>query len=184
MASQRRLLELLLAGQLPFIETDQGALSETSAILEYLEETQPTPSLYPSDPFERAKVREVIKILELYIELASRRHYPHVFFKEARNEAAVAEVRPVVENALAALGQVCSFSPYLCGSEFTYADIVAHNAFGYPGMALQAIYDGWEISAEVPGLKQSLEATDTREATKRVDADQQAALQAFMAELG
>ena len=171
-------------GKMPFLETDAGCLSETSAILDYLEETHPSPALYPIDPFARAKVREVMRVLEHYIELAGRRHYRHVFFKESKSEAAVEEVKPVVENALAALAQLGAFKPYLCGSEFTYADIVAHNTFGYAGLAMKAIYDGWDIAAAVPGLAASLAATNERDATKKVDADQQAALKAFMAEQG
>lgn len=171
-------------GKMPFVETEHGYLSETSAILEYLEETHPVPALYPVDPFARAKVREVVRILEHYVELAGRRHFPFVFFKQPQSQAAVEEVRPVVENALTALGKLCAFKPYLCGSEFTYADIVAHNTFGYAGMAMKAVYDGWDIVAAVPGLAASLEATSAREATQKVDADQQAALQAFMAEQG
>lgn len=171
-------------GKMPFIATEQGYLSETGAILEFLEETHPSPALYPVDAFARAKVREVMRILELYIELAGRRLYPAVFFKEPRSEAAVQEVRPVVENGLAALGQLAAFKPYFCGSEFTYADIVAHNSFGYSGIALKTIYDGFDIAAAVPGLAASLQATNEREATKKVDADQQAALRAFLAEQG
>jgi glutathione S-transferase len=169
-------------GKMPFLETEHGCLSETSAILEYLEETHPSPALYPVDAFARAKVREIMRILELYIELAARRHYPSVFFKEPKSEAAVQEVRPVVENALAALGQLGVFKPYVCGSEFSYADIVAHNTFGYAGMVMKTIYGGWDIVAAVPGLGASLQATSARDAAKKVDADQQAALRAFMAE--
>ena len=112
-------------GKMPFIETEHGYLSESGAILEYLEDIQPTPALYPVDPWARAKVSgSVPGSSEHYIELAGRRHYGHVFFQEGKNAAAVDEVRPVVENALAALQQLGSFKPYFCGSEFTIADIV------------------------------------------------------------
>ena len=170
-------------GKMPFIETDGGALCETSVILDYLEAIKPSPSLYPSDPFAKAKTQEIMRILEHYIELAGRRHYGHVFFKGPKSEAAVEEVRPVLENGLGSLKQLCSFGPYLTGTDFTYADIVAHNTFGYANMATQAIYD-WDIVGEVPGLGESLAETNAREATKKVDADQAVALEAFMAEMG
>ncbi len=167
-------------GKMPFIETEAGCLSETSVILDYLEATKPLPALYPGDAFAKAKTQEVMRIVEHYIELAARRHYGHVFFKAPKSDAAVEEVRPVMENGLAALQQLCAFGPYLMGKEFTYADIVAHNSFGYANMVTQAIYD-WDIVAAVPGLGDALAATAARAATKQVDADQQAALQAFMA---
>jgi hypothetical protein len=69
----------------------------------------------------------------------------------------------------------------LTGSDFTYADIVAHNTFGYANMVTQGMYDGWDIVAEVPGLGDALAAIAARETTKKVDAAQQAALQEFMA---
>jgi glutathione S-transferase len=170
-------------GKMPFIETDGGALCETSVILDYLEAIKPSPSLYPSDLFAKAKTQEIMRILEHYVELAGRRHYGHVFFKGPKSEAAVEEARPVLENGLGSLKQLCSFGPYLTGADFTYADIVAHNTFGYANMATQAIYD-WDIIGEVPGLGESLAATNAREATKKVDADQAVALEAFMAEMG
>tara|TARA_R110002096_G_scaffold22675_8_gene72705 strand:- start:1167 stop:1814 length:648 start_codon:yes stop_codon:yes gene_type:complete len=167
-------------GKMPFIETEAGCLAETSVILDYLEAIKPLPALYPGDAFAKAKTQEVMRIVEHYIELAARRHYGHVFFKAPKSDAAVAEVRPVIENGLTALQQLCAFGPYLMGKEFTYADIVAHNSFGYANMVTQAIYD-WDIVAAVPGLDDALAATAARASTKRVDADQQAALQAFMA---
>ena len=61
--------------KVPSLETDQGFLSETDVILDYLEDLGTGPSFYPTDPFERAKVRELIKYIELYIELPARRLY-------------------------------------------------------------------------------------------------------------
>jgi len=166
-------------GKMPFIETDAGSLCETSVILDYLEAIHPTNSLYPTDPFEKAKTQEIMRVLEHYIELAGRRHFAHVFFKGPKSEAAVEEVRPIIENGLAALRQLCSLGPYFCGANFGYADIVAHSSFGYANMATQAVY-GWDITAEIPGLADSLAATDARESTKKVDADLAAAMKAFM----
>lgn len=168
-------------GKVPCIQTPQGFLSETAAILDYLEESHPEPRLLPTDAFARAKVREVMRGLELYIELQARRHFRHVFFGEAKSQPAVEEVRPVVENGLRALRQLAGKGPWLCGEQFTLADIVAYHTFGYAAMAMNAIY-GWDIVAEVPGLKETLARIAERPAAKRVDADQQAALQAFMAQ--
>jgi maleylpyruvate isomerase len=44
-------------GLVPFLETEQGGIGQSLAILEYLEEQYPTPALLPADPFLRAKVR-------------------------------------------------------------------------------------------------------------------------------
>ena len=52
-------------GKIPCIETAHGFLSETHAILDYLEDIAPLPALLPRDPFARAKVRELVQSLEL-----------------------------------------------------------------------------------------------------------------------
>ncbi|MNS81129.1 Maleylpyruvate isomerase [compost metagenome] len=47
-------------GLLPSFVTDDGAvLTQSLAIIEYLDETSPAPSLLPVDPVQRAKVRAV-----------------------------------------------------------------------------------------------------------------------------
>jgi maleylpyruvate isomerase len=47
-------------GLLPAFVTDDGAvLTQSLAIIEYLDETSPAPSLLPADPVQRARVRAV-----------------------------------------------------------------------------------------------------------------------------
>mgnify|MGYP001440979327 FL=1 len=47
-------------GLVPVLELDDGTiLTQSLAILEWLEETRPTPPLLPADPIERAKARAV-----------------------------------------------------------------------------------------------------------------------------
>ena len=67
-------------GKIPCIETSDGFLSESGAIMEYLEDTHPAKALLPNNAYTKAKVRELNKVLELYIELAPRRHLGSVFF--------------------------------------------------------------------------------------------------------
>ena len=68
-------------GKVPFLELDGGRrLSESQVICDYLEDAYPQKPLYPRDPFERAKVRELDVYLELHLELVVRRLYPSVFF--------------------------------------------------------------------------------------------------------
>jgi glutathione S-transferase len=168
-------------GKVPCIETEQGYLSETAAILDYLEDVKPTPRMYPADPFARAKTREVIRIVELYVELAARRHFQHLFFGAPRNEAAFEEVKPVIEKGVAALSQLVNCKPFLCGSDLTYADVYAYCTFPYANMVTTKVYN-WDIIAAIPGLKDALAAVGARPSAKKVDADQQAALAAFMAQ--
>lgn len=46
-------------GLVPALETAQGNISQSLAIIEYLEECYPQPPLLPADAFDRAKVRSL-----------------------------------------------------------------------------------------------------------------------------
>lgn len=164
-------------GKVPCLETDKGFLAETSVILEYIEATSANPALLPADAYAAAKVREVMKVLELYIELPARRHYGELFFGGPRNQAAFDEAKPVMENGVNALQALCSFKPFLCGN-FSFADIMAAHIFIYAQPVAQAIY-GWDLIAAVPGLAAALDATNARTAGAKVMADQQVALKAM-----
>lgn len=167
-------------GKVPCLETDKGFLSETNVMLDCIEASQPQPPLLPADAFGAAKVREVMKVLELYIELPARRHYGELFFSGPRNAAAFEEAKPVMENGVRALKQLCTFKPFLCGA-FGLADIVAAHTFIYAAPVAQAVY-GWNIVADIPGLQAALDATNARAAGAKVLADQQAGLQALQAQ--
>lgn len=166
-------------GKVPCIETSDGFLSESSAIMEYLEATHPAKALFPKDAYASAKVRELNKVLELYIELAARRHLGSVFFGAPRSAEATEEVRPMIEKGLAAVKQLGSFDPYFTGSDFTYADIFGFYTFGLANMLTQAVYQ-WDIVAEIPGLGATLELIGSRDTTQSVNAAMQAAMDAFM----
>lgn len=54
-------------GLVPTLETPQGPLSQSLAILEWLDDTHPEPPLLPSDPWERARVRSLAHAIALDI---------------------------------------------------------------------------------------------------------------------
>jgi len=54
-------------GLVPTLETPQGPLSQSLAILEWLDETHPEPPLLPADPWERARVRSLAHAIALDI---------------------------------------------------------------------------------------------------------------------
>ncbi|MBL91164.1 MAG: maleylacetoacetate isomerase [Myxococcales bacterium] len=49
--------------EVPVLSSGQGDLAQSMAILEYLEEVQPKPSLLPTDPFLRARVRQLAEVI-------------------------------------------------------------------------------------------------------------------------
>ncbi|KAH8382499.1 hypothetical protein KR009_003901 [Drosophila setifemur] len=47
----------------PALQIDGHTLRDSVAIMHYLEETRPEPSLLPQDPAQRAKVREIVELI-------------------------------------------------------------------------------------------------------------------------
>ncbi len=50
-------------GLVPALQTDDSVLIQSPAIIEWLEETHPTPALLPTDPLDRARVRALAAIV-------------------------------------------------------------------------------------------------------------------------
>lgn len=55
--------ELNPMGQLPALETKDGVLNQSMAILQYLDEINPSPKLFPNDAFQKAEVIEICEIV-------------------------------------------------------------------------------------------------------------------------
>lgn len=166
-------------GKVPCLETAQGVFSESQVMLDYLEDVQPEPRLYPADAFARAKVRELLRVIELYLELPARRLYPEAFFGGSVSEQTKAEVRPALEKGVAALGRLASFSPYIAGDSYTAADIAAVIHLPLVRDVGKRIY-GEELLAPLPGLRDYLQRIRERPALQRVFADYKASLESFM----
>ena len=124
-------------GKVPWLAIDGISLSETNVIFDYLEEIKPEPALYPADPFARAKTKEIVRVVENYVDLPARRHIGTVYFGGPVDDVAFTEARPALENGLKALSGVASFAPYIAGDTFTYADISAY----FPDPIRQFTYD-------------------------------------------
>src|SRR5687768_16555518 len=56
-------------GKVPCLQTAEGWISESRAIIEYLERAYPERPLFPSTPFAIAKQNELTQVIDLYLEL-------------------------------------------------------------------------------------------------------------------
>jgi len=167
-------------GKVPAITTADGLnIAESSVICDYLEETYPSNTLYPEDSAERAFVRQIMKISELYFELPSRRFIPYVFSGAKVPETTKAEVRQVLTRGVTALSSVCKFSPWIAGEQFTMADIYVYyvntivSAFGSSQL-------DWDVLAQVPGMKEWNESMSQLAITQGIEADRQSNMAEFM----
>jgi glutathione S-transferase len=73
-------------GKVPCLETEHGSLTETNVIIDYLDDLGEGPSFYPTDAFKRAKVKELMQCIELYIELPARRVYGEFFTRPVSDQ--------------------------------------------------------------------------------------------------
>jgi len=166
-------------GKVPALETPAGILTETDVLMRYVDK-QAGQNFFPSDDFEHAKCEEIMKMAELYLELPARRLSGEVLLGLPRNESAFKEARPLMQQGLEALDQLCSCGPYLMGEKMTAADIFLRYALVIANMSALKIY-GWRLLTDYPQLKawEALMAKD--EISKKVDADAKAAMPELMA---
>jgi len=163
-------------GKIPCIETDEGFIAETRAILEYLEDTTPTPALLPKEPFARAKARELAQSLELYVELVARRGFGALRGMEVPGEIKEA-LRKDLPKGAAAVARLVQFDPWIAGVEFTYADLVGYWTFALATLSAKANAD-LDLLEAIPGAAAWYERVGQRESVKTALADQEAARRA------
>jgi glutathione S-transferase len=112
-------------GKVPALETDEGFISESRAILEYIESAHPQPPLLPATPFAIAKVQELSQFIELYFELVGRRLIPNLISGTQPEPAVAQEFEKSINKAVEALAKLSTFDQFAYGNEFTLADIAA-----------------------------------------------------------
>lgn len=161
-------------GKIPYIRTEHGALCESQAILDYLEAAYPNPPLLPADPWQAAKIRELITYLELHVELVARELYPKAFFGGEISEANAARIRKRLETNIAAFKRLAKFAPYVGGATFTQADCAAWVSLPLISMATKAVY-GVDLLAEA-GIdwKPYVKLVGERASAQKVTADRKA----------
>ena len=164
-------------GKVPFLETDDGILTEANVIIEYLDTSYPQVPLFPTDAFEKAKVQQMIKSIELYVE-APGHALVGALFGQKVPEHTIESSREMLPKGLAALRQLGQFSPYICGTEFSAADITLYYSIKLVNSLASATYD-WDIYADFSELKTLINAIEERPVTQSVVADNKAALKAM-----
>ena len=168
-------------GKAPFMEVDGEWLRESQVICEYLEEAYPQKPLLPKDPLARARVREMIVFMELYMELVVRRLYGHLFFRPA---PVPEELKTSVEKELAkgirSFKAVAKFDPFVAGRELTLADCAAFVHLPLVSLATRLAY-GRDFLDELPQVKPYLKMLGERPAFRTVNEDRKAAQEALKA---
>jgi glutathione S-transferase len=166
-------------GKYPCLEIEDGTfLGESKVILDYLEEAFPQVPLLPASPSSRARVRELMQIVDLYLELPARRLYPEALFGEKVGAALKATVRAELARGVAGLRERARFAPYIAGPELTLADFGAAIHLPLISITTRAIY-GEDVLDALPAVRRHRELMNERASLKRVKADRRADVPKF-----
>jgi glutathione S-transferase len=159
-------------GKVPYLKTDEGTLCESTVMLEYIEAKYPQHPLLPADPFAAAKVRELLRYLELHLELVARNLYPEAFFGGKVSDSTKEKTGQQLEKNVAAFAKLTRFSPFIAGDTFTLADCAALVHLPLVGSATKIIYDR-DYLADLP-VRAYLKHLGERPTVQRVGADRKA----------
>jgi glutathione S-transferase len=111
-------------GKMPCLLTDGGAgVPESTVILEYIEDKFPQPSLLPASAEDRAKVRLVGRIVEMYLSPPGSVLFGQ--FDPAKRDQAVVEAQfAKLDEAMGFLEAAMGDGAYAFGDSLTQADCI------------------------------------------------------------
>lgn len=149
-------------GRCPIMEIDGRALSESMAMVEFIEEIYPSPPLSYSDPFLRAQVREICEAVNSSIHPAQNSSIIQHFRPDLNKE----QMKPIrahwIASNLAKLeAQLWQNSSFAIGSQFTLADIFIAVIYrkgiklGNSPKESPCFETHWQHLLSQPGIKES-----------------------------
>jgi glutathione S-transferase len=164
--------------KVPSLTTDDGQhLSEAAVLCEYIEDAYPDRPLFPTDIVARNKVRQLMHMAELYIELPNRRLIPFSFSNQPAPEQLLKEVASVIERGINSINALANFSPWSLGNEFTMADIYLYYVLTVADMG--SLMTKIDLNSRIPGLEEWRAAFAADPISKRVAADTEANREGF-----
>lgn len=161
-------LKLHPFAKIPALEHGDFKLYETAAITRYIDEAFPGPALQPPDPEGRARLVQIVSIVDHYgyrpliWDITVERLVAPTEGREP-DEAKIAATIPQAQTVLAALSDLMT-GPYLLGGQLTLADlhlatIIAYFRLAPEGQQLIAqapkIARWWTLMEQRPSLQQT-----------------------------
>ncbi len=144
-------------GRIPCLVDGDFVLYETSAITRYIDEVYAGPKLQPGDAVQRARVNQIISMLDAY---AYRPMIWDVFVErvvkplegEKPNEQTIAQALSVTETCLGELAKQLADRKFLVGENLTLADLHTAPMLAY----FVETPEGNHLMSKHPGLSQWL----------------------------
>jgi glutathione S-transferase len=119
------------AGKVPVLRTDDGFMTESAAICEWIEETHPDPPLMPAHPFGRYEVRRLVQFFddtfhaEVTARLVGERVNKKMTGRGYPDSVAVKAGSRAIKGYLDLLEDLLDSRRWLAGDALTLADFAA-----------------------------------------------------------
>jgi glutathione S-transferase len=157
-------------GKVPTLEIDGQVIGESEVINEYLEDLFPTPSLRPSDPLARARMRILSRFADVYLAQSIRPLIAQLA-PATRDAKLVAEKLAELDARFEQLEALIVAGPFAAGAELTLADCALCPVFFFLTRLIPAL--GGKIPLDGrPRLARVGEAVAKHPAVARVLAEQ------------
>lgn len=169
-------------GKVPVLQCDEGYISETWAILEYLEARGQGRPLLPEGLYEQARVRELAKHIELYIELPARSCYAQAFFGMSLDPAILERGRNELLAGIDSLKRLGVFAPYVAGDRLSLADLYFLYSIDLAAAVAHKLFE-IDLLADMPKARGLLDQLAANPNVQRIAADKEAAMGPFMAHM-
>jgi len=167
-------------GKVPVLETEHGFLSETGVILDYLEQAYPqATSLMPQSTFAQAQVKELVQMLQLYLELPARRCFGEVFFDTQVPQLIKDATKQELLRGIAGLKRKAVCAPFLAGESLSTADIVFVFSVDLAVKVAHKLY-AIDLLQDFEQAKELIEILNSRPHVKQIIAERDAELAAFL----
>jgi glutathione S-transferase len=169
-AQDEPFLSMSPMGKIPVLETPNGTLAETVVILEFLDDNYSDVSLRPADRFQRAKGRQIVNVVQMYVEAPTRSLFPGVFMGGTNAPETEVSVRAMLDRSTAALSRMMQPTPFLFGDAISQADLFAFYNLDIADRLTRFVY-GRSIIGEIGGLDDWQRRIADRASTRTVMAD-------------
>ena len=129
-------------GRVPFLDTEFGAISESSVCADYIEAAYPQNPMLPSDAFGAAKVREIVSHMELDLELVARVLHIEALWGGKLSDNVKERQRTLLLKGIAAFAKLVTIKAdgFIYGDRFTLADCAALVHLPLVGLTSKLIY--------------------------------------------
>jgi len=116
-------------GRIPVIEHDGFWLYESAAIIRYIDQVFPGPSLTPADPRAQARMNQVMGIVDWYVmpSVSAGIGWNRIIapmIGRPVDEAAVAKAVPGATTCVRALEHLLGNQPFMAGDSISLADLM------------------------------------------------------------